>query len=113
MLKIRDDQYQAFARQAMLDFEAKAVGQLREGHPEKTAGVPGDALLARVRSAVGRAGRYGLKAEGEVVFFFNAAVLVGDDKFDENPAFPWAKPILTGGLAPAKKAEAVFDAAVA
>lgn len=113
MIEMRSEQFEVFERQSLLEFQQRAIAQLREGMPEETAGMSDETLRTRLQSAAERSALYELETEIEILYFLNSAILIGDDQFDVNPSYPWAAEILEGDLDLDEKAEAVFNAAFA
>jgi hypothetical protein len=114
MFVIRVEQYEAFERHAMLEFERKALAHFRSELAELTEDQPDAALIARVRHCLRRAATYGLESEQEVLSFVDASYLVDDESFDSNPEHPWARAILNDpGMKPEAKAEELLDRAFA
>jgi hypothetical protein len=106
------DQIAALEHEARAKFEAKALAHLRGPLAELTAGQTDEALLAKIRSSVLRARRYGLTSEQEAIAFLDASLFLGDEAFDANPAHSWAAELLADKrYTPREKAALLLDRA--
>jgi hypothetical protein len=94
MLKIREEQMQAFQADAQKRFEDRAIRHLRTNLPRQTASFGDDDLRVRIRSGAARASGYGLESEQQIMCFVDTMFLLAAN-FDTNPAWPWARTILT------------------
>jgi len=84
VLKIRPEQAEAFGRDAMTDFESRAVAHLRRKLPDLTEGLSDEQLRVRVKSCVPRAARYDLVTERQIICFVDTSYLLGE-QFDTDP----------------------------
>jgi hypothetical protein len=110
MIAIRSDQMNAFEKEAMDKFVARAIAHLRRSLAELTKGQSDEALGLRVRSSVERARSYGLTTEQEVIAFLDTSFLLGDESFDSNPAHAWAAELLIDDeYTPREKAALLLD----
>jgi len=94
VLTIRKQQLQVFEQHALAHFEERALAHLRSAIPVDYARVGETAARHSIRSALRKSKLYGFTNEFEVLTFLNLMYLVGLD-FDEDPAHPWARDILT------------------
>jgi uncharacterized protein YyaL (SSP411 family) len=94
MLRIRDEQMQAFDADAQKRFEDRAIRHLRANLPRQTEHFSDDNLRARVRTGAVRAREYGLESEQQIMCFVDTTFLLANN-FDTAPAFSWARTILT------------------
>jgi hypothetical protein len=94
MIRVREDQLEAFARAMELEhFEDDMVVHLRDFAP-RHAEVIGDAWIRRaVRLGIERAGAYGVKNPGLLRFHVELMMLHGS-AFDADPLHPWAGEVL-------------------
>lgn len=95
MLRIYDDQSEAFARASTRDYEQRMVKHLRGHFPEQTRSLDEQALLETIRHGVARAKSHGVLSEHDVGLYLNLVMALGRD-FDRDPRIPWAQAILTG-----------------
>ena len=99
MLKIYDDQAEAFTRAARRDFEDRMAAHLRRFFPHEGR-ILGDAgLRDTIRHGVARAATYGVVSEHDVAWYLNLMMALGRE-FDADPLLPWAHAILTGAELP-------------
>lgn len=114
MFKIRREQKEAFARDAMADFEARALSHLARHFPVVCNALGERPVLALVRHAVARAAQYGIDTERGVCAYAHVMFMFGRD-FDVDPSCAWAAEILAPSAAidPAERADRLLDAAFA
>ena len=93
MFRLRKEHSDALRRQALADFEARAVRHLREHLPGPTATYSDEELLRRVRRAVPRARQHGLLTQRQVVRFLDVTFLLAEG-FDQDPRYEWAAVLL-------------------
>ena len=93
LMRIRPEQMEAFRKQAMANFEDRAVDHLRQCTTEAVAPYSDDHLHMRVRQGIVRAEPYGLTTEQHVMAFVDTTFLVGED-FDTDPGQDWSRLIL-------------------
>jgi hypothetical protein len=111
-ITLRPDQLATFDKAAQEEFEVRALEFVREELPEPTAGISEPDLRTKCRTAVARAEKYGIEAETDVLLYFQAALMFGDDEFDAHPALPDVRELLTDRDMPAdEKAERLYNRA--
>jgi hypothetical protein len=93
LFQLREDHIRALESVAEDNFADRGVQHLRRILPEATASETDDQLRERVFECVGRAGKYGLATEQQVMSFADATYLAGEH-FDTDPACTWAPDIL-------------------
>lgn len=86
MMRISPAQMDAFRRQAMANFEDRAVDHLRRKLADPTEGMSDDQLRQRVRSCVPRARTYGFTSERQIIAFVDATYYLGE-RFDTDPRY--------------------------
>ncbi len=89
----------AFQGVAKDNFEERGVGHLRRCLPEATAAYSDAQLKQHIDRCIGRAGRYGLTTERQVMGFVDATYLAGEH-FDADPACGWAPRLLESDKMP-------------
>lgn len=114
MFKIRKEQKEAFGRDAMADFEARALAHLGKHFPTVCEGLGERPVLALIRHAVARAAAHGIDTERGAMTYAHVTLLYGRD-FDQDPDCAWAAAILdpAAGTDPAERADLLLDAAFA
>jgi hypothetical protein len=93
MLVIRQAQMQAFARAVQEQFERKVLAHLRANFSSSVAGYSDQDMLRIISSAVGKAQRYGISLQSDVVRFIEYLFL-WDVEFDSASEWEWAAQIL-------------------
>jgi hypothetical protein len=94
MLTIRREQRLAFAQPMLRNFEERALAHLRETIPEDYARVGDEAARQSIHTALHESKQYGFTTEFEVLTYLNLMYLLGFE-FDQDPALPWVRRILT------------------
>jgi hypothetical protein len=87
MLRITEQQLQAFAPQMRRLFEERCVAMLRAAYPAVTQPHPHEKLLELVRVAATRAAGYGIEADADVERWLHLMMRLGP-RFDEDPRHP-------------------------
>ena len=101
----------AFQKQAMEDFETRAVRHLRRNLPKPTAKWSDDDLRRRVRECIPRAKEYDLVSEQQVICFVDTSYLLGEN-FDKDSKYDWSPELLKSTeLSPRDKAHRLRAAA--
>ena len=93
MFQLRDDHVRALQAVASNEFVERGVAHLRTCLPAATAGFTDDQLRQRIRGCIGRAGKYGLSSQQQVITFVDATYLAGED-FDTAPGNEKARALL-------------------
>lgn len=114
MFKMRREQKEAFARDAMADFEVRALAHLAKHFPAISDTLGERPVLALIRHAVLRAAAYGIETERGAVTYAHVMLMFGRD-FDVDPTCAWAAKILDprATMDPAERADLLLDAAFA
>jgi hypothetical protein len=99
MLKIYEEQTEAFARAAEREFEARAAKHLRRFFRQESQRLGEEGLRAIIRHGRARAASYGIVSEHDVTLYLNLVMSLGRD-FDSDPLFPWAHAILVEAALP-------------
>jgi len=87
MFIIRKEQVLELDRQMMEKFVRMAVLHLRKMFPVLLAGEQDEPIVARVRSGVTKAEKYGVTEIPDVLYYLECMVRYGDD-FDIHPPVP-------------------------
>jgi hypothetical protein len=113
MLTIRNDQMEAFTREALRDFEKFMRAHLDEYFPEQSQALDEKALHETVLYGIQRAAAYGIVAECDVCLYIDSMVQLGRD-FDQDPKLPWAAAILNDKKTrdPSARVNQLYDVAV-
>ena len=85
MLKIRDEQFDAFLPQDDEDLIDLIVRHLRQESPELIEGIPADSLRDMVRNGIARARSHGLRSAEDLAAFVSVMFEIAPN-FDEHPA---------------------------
>jgi hypothetical protein len=93
MLVIRAKQRQALAEGRRAAYVDRLAAHVRALYPEAVWSTPPEDLRRRLDAAVTRALGYGLATEAQAAYFVELTFLLGE-RFDEDPAYPWAREIL-------------------
>ena len=96
MLKIRQEQIDAFIEARIRDFVHELCIRLRAEMAEECRNVAD--LNEFAASGVTRAKHYQIHSEGAVEGFIRIQLSLGAD-FDTDPRYPWAEEILRSGIA--------------
>lgn len=110
MFKMRREQKDAFARDAIADFEARAGAHLGKHFPVICRTVGERVVLRLVRHAIVRAPAYGIDTERGVATWAHVMLLHGRD-FDVDPACEWAREILAAPVDPGERGDLLLAAA--
>ena len=103
---------EAFGAASSTGFEDRMVAHLRQCFPTHVEALGEQRTRAEITFGVGRAALYDLTSERDVCAFIDVMFGFGDG-FDENPALPWARKILTRpGFPPRVRAHALHARAV-
>ncbi len=104
MLKIYDEQTEAFARAAKREFEDRMAVHLRRFFPEDCVRLGPEALEELIRHGISRAAEHGIVSEHDVALYLNLTIALGRD-FDRDPLLPWARAALaeTAQLEPSRR----------
>jgi hypothetical protein len=107
-MEIQQQQMSAFESAAMLDYERRALKHLRGPLAKQTAEFTDAELLARIRATIPHAAQYGLESEQETIVFLDTSFLLGDEKFDRNPAYEWTADLLNDAKFTAREKAALL-----
>ncbi len=104
MLKIYDEQTEAFARAATREFEDRMAAHLRRFFREDCERLGAEPLGELIRHGIGRAAEHGIVSEHDVALYLNLTLALGRD-FDRDPLLPWARAALveTALLEPSRR----------
>lgn len=103
---------EAFGAASAAGFEDRMVEHLRRCFPKHVEALGEQRTRAEITFGVARAALYDLTSERDVCAFIDVMFGFGDG-FDENPALPWAREILTRpGFPPRVRAHALQARAV-
>ncbi|MFI8223325.1 hypothetical protein [Pseudomonas sp. NPDC085632] len=111
MLILRTEQMDAFSQRMLTSFENEMLANSQQYYPELCENVGEHQLRLFVRSAMERAGNFGLSARGPVRLFIEMSLLCGSS-FDTDPQYPWAGAILRNGKPQMERADALYWAIV-
>lgn len=109
MLKIRKRQLDALAEEMVAGFSERMEEYLRTAFPEWAAEMGARALRSFVAHGVARAAEYGFGSELDTANYILAMRELGM-RFDEDPALPWARALLTAPLAASERVGRLEDA---
>jgi hypothetical protein len=111
MLKIYDDQTEAFARAAMREFEHRMAAHLRRFFADECARLGPESLAELIHHGISRAASHGIVSEHDVALYLNLTVALGRD-FDRDPLLPWASAALaeTAALEPSRRMGRLYRA---
>ena len=90
MLRIRNEQMQAFGNEADREFQQRLVRHVAKMFPKKATALGPAGLRARVRRGVTKARKHGFATERHIATYVDLTMAVGMD-FDR---LPWAQPVL-------------------
>jgi hypothetical protein len=112
MLIIRQEQFDAFEREALKGFVATAIAHLRGELSELVEDLDDAGLTELVYDGNARAAVHGFSGDAEILAFIDAGVLMDDPAFDTDPENWWAAEILGNShMTSRDKALALLDAA--
>jgi len=97
MLKIRQEQLDAFLAVRWDAFYRRVRAHVRKELPEESARLGEAGLRLVFDSSVRRAESYGLRTERQIVCMVDATVLLGD-RFEEREEYYWAKEVLNSAI---------------
>jgi hypothetical protein len=93
MLRIRQDQMDAFREPLLEDFVDRLARHLRAMFEDDLASLDDGQLKAMLHRVIRKAGDYGVQIEFDVARYAEYSVFLGE-RFDENAVMPWAGAIL-------------------
>jgi hypothetical protein len=93
VLKIRQEQLDAFAAARWDDFYIRVRKHVRQVFPAVTRNLDEVDLRTIFDSVVGRSHAFGLRTERQIVCMMDATMMLGD-RFEEQPRHLWAHDIL-------------------
>jgi hypothetical protein len=93
MLRIRQEQLNAFAEFAQGPFESAMLIHLRAAFPKDLEPMRDSELLALIRDGIKCSAAFAIITEGDVQRFLEYMVMYGS-AFDSDPAYAWAGKIL-------------------
>lgn len=93
MLRIRNNQLEAFGTYSEHRFERSMQDHLREYFPAHVEVMGPDAVRRFVSYALERARRWGFRTQRSACIYLNAMMVLGAG-FDEDPVHGWAAPVL-------------------
>jgi cytosine/adenosine deaminase-related metal-dependent hydrolase len=111
MLKIYDEQTEAFAQAAMREFEDRMAAHLQRFFRAECAQLGPEGLAELIRHGISRAASHGIVSEHDVALYLNLTVALGRD-FDRDPLLPWASAALseTAALEPSRRMGRLYRA---
>jgi len=94
MMRIREEQMEAFSTKARATFENRMVLHLRRFFPQHCEALGEDGIRETIRHGIERARSYAIVAERDVCKYID--LMFGFDRdFDTDEGLPWARKILT------------------
>jgi len=109
VLTITEAQIRALRDASRAAFGGRAIAHLRRRFPERTAPVEDARLRAFVYAGIGRAKRYGIVGEADVLRYLEYMLIYGA-RFDTDPELAWAGEILRRkGLGPTRRMDLIDD----
>lgn len=93
MLRIRQEHYDSYLGKKIGLSRDRIVSKLRAVRPRETYLFPDDQLKALCSRGMVKAARYGIAREANI-YYFVAAMLLCGERFDQDPALPWAQNVL-------------------
>ena len=110
VLRVRDSQLDAFRDRRRLDFEARVAAHLAQCFPPVCAALGPHGVAALVHTGLERCAAWGISAERDTVRFVDLMAALGPD-FDDGAAYPWAREILSSGVAATDRVNALAERA--
>ena len=111
MLKIREEQMQAFEAAAMQNFEDEMVLHSQEFTPQLCKVLSEEQLRVALRRAMQRASSYGFTNRGPMRLYIELMFLYGSD-FDTDPQYPSLGKILNAPGDQMQRAERIYEGLV-
>ena len=93
MVTIRHDQMQAFSEAAARSFEDRMVVHLEKFFPQQCKALGEQRTRDVIRLGIERAARHDIDVEYDVCRYIDLMFVFGE-RYDEDPAWPWASRIL-------------------
>ncbi len=107
MLKIREEQFDAFRAHAEQSFEDRMFAHISRCWPVQAAEMTEPKLRLLIRTSLSRAGEHGLKAEYDVGRYIDCAFILGE-QFEQDARIPWARATLGSSRSPHDRAEMLW-----
>jgi hypothetical protein len=93
MITIREEQFAAFRRVSIRDFERRMMEHIRKCFPARLDTLGEQKVIDLIKYGIQRAAHYGITTQRDVCKYIDLSVVFGRE-FDTDPKLPWARSVL-------------------